>query len=70
MTGRSALTDPVVSEPTQPGMLNTVSTSTAPPSSVPMSIPSTVTIGVIAERTPWRRITRRSGNPLARAVRM
>ena len=28
------------------------------------------TIGVIAERTPWRMITRRSLRPLARAVRM
>ena len=35
-----------------------------------MSRPSTVTIGVIAERTPWRTITRRSDRPLARAVRM
>ena len=30
----------------------------------------TVMTGVIADRTPWRRTTRRSFRPLARAVRM
>ena len=53
-----------------PGMLNTVSVRIAPPSRTPMSSPAAVTIGVIAERMPWRKITRRSGRPLARAVRM
>ena len=37
--------------------------------SVPLVL-SLVTIGVIAERTPWRKITRRSDRPFARAVRM
>ena len=41
-----------------PGMLKTVSVRIAPPSRMPMSRPSTVTTGVIALRTPWRRITR------------
>ena len=53
-----------------PGMLNTVSVRIAPPTRMPMSRPSTVTTGVIAERAPWRKITRRSERPLARAVRM
>ena len=53
-----------------PGMLNTVSVRIAPPSRMPMSRPSSVTIGVIAARTPWRKITRRSDRPFARAVRM
>ncbi len=53
-----------------PWMLKTVSVRIAPPIRMPMSRPSTVMTGVIAERTPWRRITRRSVRPLARAVRM
>ena len=53
-----------------PGMLKTDSVRIAPPSRMPMSSPSTVTTGVIAERTPWCRITRRSRRPFARAVRM
>ena len=58
------------SRPT-PGMLNTVSVRIAlPASSVPMSRPSRVTIGVIALRIPCRIITARSGTPFARAVRM
>ena len=53
-----------------PGMSNTVSVSTAPPSSSAMSSPSTVTSGVIAERMPCFITTFRSRRPLARAVRM
>ena len=33
-------------------------------------VPDDIVIGLIAERTPWRMTTRRSGRPLARAVRM
>ena len=53
-----------------PGMLKTVSVRIAPPNRMPRSRPKIVTIGVIAERTPWRKMTRRSLRPLARAVRM
>ena len=53
-----------------PGMLKTLSVRIAPPTRMPMSRPSTVTIGVSAERAPWWKITRRSDRPLARAVRM
>ena len=47
----------------RPGMLKTVSTRMAPPSSTPISSASSVTIGLIAARTPWR-TTRRSFSPL------
>ena len=52
-----------------PGIPNTVSVSTAPPSSSPMSSPASVTNGVTAARSPWRHTTRRSLSPFARAVR-
>ena len=35
-----------------------------------MSRPRMVTIGVMAERTPWLKMTVRSRRPFARAVRM
>ena len=68
--GRSAFTiESYASLPT-PGMLKTVSTRIVPPSRIPMSSPAAVTTGVIALRSPWRKITRRSRSPFARAVRM
>ena len=53
-----------------PGIPNTYSVMTAPPSSTPTSMPYWVTTGVSAARSACRKITRRSGMPLARAVRM
>ena len=41
----------------------------APPSAMPMSIPSIVTTGSSALRSTWERMTRASGAPFARAVR-
>ena len=52
-----------------PGMPNTDSVRIAPPTRIQRSRPSTVTTGVIAARSPWRTITRRSLRPFARAVR-
>jgi len=52
-----------------PGIENTVSVTTAPPSSAPVCRPTTVTIGLKALRKPCRSTTRCSGSPLARAVR-
>ena len=70
-TGRSERSIAVKTSRPTPGMLKTDSVRIAlPASSRPMSTPSSVTIGVIALRMPWRMITRRSGSPLARAVRM
>src|SRR5712692_2139616 len=69
-TGKSLVnSDWMLSWPT-PCRLNTFSTMMAPPSRYPRSIPKRVTMGVMATRTPWPRITRRSESPLARAVRM
>ena len=59
-----------VSAPT-PGMLKTVSVRIAlPASSTATSRPSSVTIGVIALRKTCLAITRLSGRPIARGVRM
>lgn len=52
-----------------PGHANTVSVSTAPPSSAPVWSPVTVTMGIRALRSAWRVTTRVSGAPFARAVR-
>ena len=41
----------------------------APPSAMPMSMPSIVTTGSSALRSTWLRITCGSGAPFARAVR-
>ena len=53
-----------------PGREKVFSTSTAPPSSSPRSMPKMVRIGVRAARRPWRITTVRSGRPFARAVLM
>ena len=52
-----------------PGMLNTVSVTTAPPMSAANVSPTTVRIGTSAFRSAWRKMTARSASPLARAVR-
>ncbi len=53
-----------------PLMPNTVSVRTAPPSSVPNWMPTTVTTGMSAFRKPCFMMVIFSPWPLARAVRM
>ena len=53
-----------------PGHENTVSVSTAAPIAVPKLIPMSVTTGIRALRSPWRRMIRPSDRPFERAVRM
>src|SRR3989442_376951 len=53
-----------------PGHAKIDSVITAPPSSVPICRPSTVSSGIVALRSAWRRTTRGSPSPLARPVRM
>ena len=52
-----------------PRMEKTVSTTTVPLSSSANWMPITVTTGISALRSAWRRTTARSRTPLARAVR-
>ena len=52
-----------------PADLNTVSTTTAPPSKVPTFRPATVVTGMSALRSTWRSATARGVRPLAWAVR-
>ena len=54
----------------RPSRLKTLSVITAPPTSSATSSPNMVTIGARLARSPWRKITRLSERPLARAVRM
>ena len=53
-----------------PGQANTVSVTTAPPSSVPNCSPVMVTIGIAAFFSVCLTTTHISDTPLARAVRM
>ena len=53
-----------------PGQANTVSVITDPDSRMAKSSAQMVTSGMRALRRAWWRITRRSGTPLARAVRV
>ena len=53
-----------------PGMLKTISVTTAPPISTAMVTPITVTTGTSALRKPWIQSTMGCESPLARAVRM
>src|SRR5438874_744513 len=53
-----------------PGHAKIDSVITAPPSSVPICRPSTVSSGMVALRSAWCSTTRRSPRPLARPVRM
>ena len=52
-----------------PGQANTVSTTTAPPTSWPAWMPAKVITGMSALRSMCARRMRPGGNPLARAVR-
>src|SRR5579884_3419932 len=52
------------------GQLNTVSVRGVPASTPGTATPRTVTRGMRALRTAWRRTTTRGGRPLAWAVRM
>jgi pimeloyl-ACP methyl ester carboxylesterase len=61
-------TAPTASRP-MPGQANTVSVSTAPPTSVGSARPTTVTTGISALRSAWRQTTGPPARPLARAVR-
>ena len=53
----------------RPGRPKTYSVKIAPPSAMPMSMPSIVTTGSSAFRSTCERITCDSGAPFARAVR-
>ena len=68
--GRSLLLIESMANLPSPGRENVPSVSTAPPSSVPRSMPKIVSTGVRVARNACRTITTRSGNPFARAVRM
>ena len=59
----------IASQPS-PWRLKTDSVMIAPPTRSATSRPNIVTIGVRLARSPWRKITVRSGRPFARAVRM
>ena len=56
----------IISRPT-PGMANTVSVMTAPPTSEPVCSPSKVTVEIQALRSTWRPSTSRRGKPFATA---
>ncbi len=70
ITGRSCWLMEYTAVYPRPGIEKTTSVMTAPPSRMPTSRPNWVTIGVSAARSEWRKMTRRSDSPLARAVRM
>ena len=53
-----------------PGMLKTISVTTAPPTRIAIVTPMTVTTGTSAFRKPCTYATTGSGSPFARAVRM
>ena len=53
----------IISRPA-PGMANTVSVMTAPPSSVPMMRPNRVTVEISALRSTWRTSTIRGAQAL------
>ena len=59
----------MISRPTA-GSENTASTTTAPPSSTPVRVPTIVTIGIRALSRACRKVTTQACIPLARAVRM
>jgi hypothetical protein len=54
----------------RPGMLKTISVTTAPPMRIAVVMPITVTTGTIAFRNAWPTTTTRCESPFARAVRM
>ena len=56
----------IINRPT-PGMANTASVMTAPPSSVPTMGPSSATVEISALRSTWRASTTRGRRPFARA---
>ncbi len=66
---RSWLLMPMIAVWPRPGSWKTVSVKIAPPSEMPMSMPSIVTTGSSALRRTCAVRTCRSGAPLARAVR-
>ena len=67
--GIVALLDGAHEQPDRPGQLNTYSTSTVPPSSVPMCSPTTVTHRRQRVAHDVAAQHRRGARPLARAVR-
>ncbi len=69
ITGRSFVVSALIARLPTPFRPKTTSTTIAPLRSRPMSIPSIVTIGVIAGRTTCRKITWRRERPFACASR-